>query len=104
MPFDPTKPATNSPLSSAEMRNQLTSLKALIDGIPAGPPGPQGPEGPQGPPGEVTFADLNGAIGGTSNNSNGVDFFNGTFSDPPTSGECQAMADKMNELIGALRR
>lgn len=31
MAFDPTKPANNSPLSSQEMRDQLNSLKALID-------------------------------------------------------------------------
>jgi hypothetical protein len=30
MPFDPTKPANNSPASSAEMRSQLTSLNADI--------------------------------------------------------------------------
>ena len=31
MAFDPTLPATGSPNSSAEMRGQLTALKALID-------------------------------------------------------------------------
>ena len=36
MPFDPTKPATNSPLISAEMRDQLNALKALIDAQGAG--------------------------------------------------------------------
>jgi hypothetical protein len=33
MPFDPTKPANNSPNSSAEMRAQFNGLKALIDAI-----------------------------------------------------------------------
>jgi hypothetical protein len=33
MPFDPTKPALNSPLVSAEMRDQLNALKALIDAL-----------------------------------------------------------------------
>lgn len=33
MPFDPAQPANNSALSSAVMRSQLTSLKALIDAI-----------------------------------------------------------------------
>lgn len=33
MPFDPAQPADNSPLSSQVMREQLTSLKALIDAI-----------------------------------------------------------------------
>ena len=36
MPFDPTKPAANSSLSSAEMRDQLNALKALIDAQGAG--------------------------------------------------------------------
>ena len=43
MPFDPTKPASNSDLSSQEIRNQLNGLKALIDAVPAGPAGPVGP-------------------------------------------------------------
>ena len=46
MPFDPAKPSNGSPNSSAEMRAQLTALKADIDAIPAGPAGPPGPEGP----------------------------------------------------------
>ena len=33
MPFDPAKPAANSPNSSAEMREQLTGLKSLIDAV-----------------------------------------------------------------------
>ena len=33
MSFDPALPAANSPLSSAEMRAQLTALKALIDAL-----------------------------------------------------------------------
>ena len=49
MPFDPTKPANGSPNSAAEMRAQLTALKAGIDAVPAGPPGPAGPEGSPGP-------------------------------------------------------
>jgi len=35
MPFDPAQPANNSALSSQVMREQLTSLKALIDAIAA---------------------------------------------------------------------
>ena len=57
MPFDPTKPATNSPNSSAEMRSQLTSLNADIQQ-------------------RATINDLNNAIANAlqrpSNNSNGV--------------------------------
>src|SRR5262245_30850190 len=36
MPFNPSLPATNSPMLSAEMRNQFNGLKDLIDdNIPA---------------------------------------------------------------------
>jgi hypothetical protein len=86
MPYDPAKPANNSPLSAAEMRGQLTSLKALIDG-------------------KATPGDIAGAIAGTSNNSNGVaDLAGFGLSDPPTQGEVQTILDKLNELIAALRR
>lgn len=33
MPFDPAKPAANTPNSSAEMRSQLNGLKDLIDAV-----------------------------------------------------------------------
>lgn len=86
MPFDPTKPANNSPLSSAEIRNQLTSLKTEVDG-------------------KATPADLNNAIAGTANNVNGVLDLSGLgISDPPTQGEVQAILDKLNELINAAHR
>lgn len=86
MPYDPTKPANGSPLSSAEMRNQLTSLKTEIDA-------------------KATPTDLNNAINGTSNNSNAVGDLSGfVASDPPLQSEVQTIADKLNELINALRR
>jgi|GEM_PF-216287 len=73
-------------------------------GIPRGFPGNDGGNGPQGPPGEVTNMQLNSAINGTSNNSNGVNTLVMTVSDPPTVGEVQAIASKLDELILALRR
>ena len=72
-----------------------------------GPPGPQGndgAQGPPGPPGEVTNAQLQAAIDGSSANSNSV----ATLSfgaDPgynPT--QMQDVIAKINELISALRR
>jgi len=33
MPYDPTKPANNSPIVSAELRNQFAGLKDLIDAL-----------------------------------------------------------------------
>lgn len=48
MPYDPSFPATDALLVSAEFRNQFHGLKDLVDAVPAGLPGPQGVVGPQG--------------------------------------------------------
>ncbi len=48
MPFNPDLPAPHTRIVSAELRDNFNSLKALIDGVPAGPQGPQGPQGPAG--------------------------------------------------------
>jgi len=68
------------------------------------PQGYTGTEGPQGVPGEVTNADLSNAISGTSMNSNSVGTLGMYVSDPPTQSEVQTIADKLDELINALRR
>ena len=109
MPFDPAKPAADSPLVSAEMREQFNALNDKID---ATLPGPPGPEGPPGPPGEVTSAQLSDAktqavyeaTVASSANTNGVAVMGISVSNPPTQGEVQAVIDKVNELIAALRR
>jgi hypothetical protein len=62
-----------------------------------GSTGPQGPQGIQGLPGP---SDLSG----TSSNSNGVTALAMVVSDPPTQAQMQAIANKLDELIGALRR
>ena len=85
MPFNPTKPATNSPNSSAEMRDQLTALNDDLQE-------------------RATVAQLGGEIAGTSANSNAVAVLSMGVSDPPTQAEVQALADKLDELINALRR
>ena len=69
-----------------------------------GSEGPPGPEGPQGPMGEISNMDLQNAIAGTSNNSNAVGTLGLVASSPPTQYEMQAVADKLDELINALRR
>jgi hypothetical protein len=63
-------------------------------GIPQGPEGPPGIQGLPGP------SDLSG----TSNNSNGVAALGLAVSDPPTQAQMQAIANKLDELINALRR
>lgn len=158
--FDPNLPITGANATSAVLRSQFNSLKALIDAIqmlnnaevdavntlpagdaagvavsvvgdtlhfvfdipqgepgaegpqgetgpegPAGDPGgPEGPQGEQEPPGEVSLAELEAAIAGTSGNSDGVEVLGMVVSDPPTQGAIQAIADKLDELILALRR
>lgn len=85
MPFDPTKPATNSPNSSAEMRAQLTSLHAEIQQ-------------------RTTFADLSNAFAATSANSNSVSTLGQTADGSYQQWQMQMLFDKLDELINALRR
>ncbi|MFZ4767317.1 MAG: hypothetical protein ACOYMN_20380 [Roseimicrobium sp.] len=89
MPFDPSKPANNSPASSAEMRSQLTSLNADIQQ-------------------RVTFNDLNNAIANalaqTSNNSNGVSTLDQGAGGGYNQQQMQDLLSKVDELINALRR
>ena len=59
-----------------------------------------GPEGPQGPPGEVSTAQLDAAISGTSSNSNAV----GTLDDPFPDPDMEILRGRFNELVLALRR
>lgn len=66
--------------------------------------GPQGAQGPPGPQGEVSAVQLAAAIATTSTNSNGVALLSLAVSAPPTQAEMQATADKLDELITALRR
>ncbi|MCX7010147.1 MAG: hypothetical protein NTY53_23405, partial [Kiritimatiellaeota bacterium] len=78
--------------------------------IASGPQGNQGNDGapgndgPQGAPGEVSAQQLSDAIATTSANSNGIMQLGLTVSDPPTQSEVQAIANKLDELIAALRR
>ncbi len=89
MPFDPTKPANNSPLSSAEMRSQLTSLEAEIQQ-------------------RATQAEVNNTvalgIAGTSSNSNVVGTLSQAADGSYQQGQMQQVMDKLDELILALRR
>ena len=91
MAFDPNKPAPGDDLDAVLIRNQLNALKALIDAQAAQIASLQ--------------AQLNAAIAGTSNNSNGVGNLSLTINNnPPQNFEVQPIADKLDELINALRR
>lgn len=85
MPFDPNKPAPNSPIVSAELRDQFNSLNADIQS-------------------RATQSQLVDAINASSNNSNSVPTLDIVVGDPPSQGEVQSIVDKLNELINALRR
>ena len=87
MPFDPTKPASNSPGSSAEMRDQLNALNQMISDV-AG----------------TGATDLTAAIASTSSNSNGVALLGQTASGGYDPAQMQNLLDKLDELINALRR
>lgn len=95
MSFDPAQPAAASPLVSQVMRDQFNALNDAISAIPAGP---------EGPPGEVTEQELIDERINHARNPTGVSALSLTASDPPTQGEFQALIDKVNELIVALRR
>lgn len=84
-PFDPTKPANDAPLNAGEMRTQLTALNDDLQQ-------------------RATQAELAAALGSTSANSYAVGTLGMAVSDPPTQGEVQAIADKLDELINTLRR
>jgi septal ring factor EnvC (AmiA/AmiB activator) len=91
MPFDPTKPAFGSPDSSAEMRDQLNALKAMIDAQAAQINSLQ--------------SQISGVLAQTSSNSDGVANLSLTIANnPPQQYEVQPIADKLDELINALRR
>ena len=70
MPFDPAKPASNSPLSSQEMRDQLNALKALVDALPAPPVVTVGRVAADWTSGSGSFSDVTGLSFAVANGEN----------------------------------
>lgn len=89
MPFDPSKPATNSPLASAEMRAQLTALNSDIQTRATN---------------SGVAADIASTLAATSNNSNSVGTLGMVADSNYNPAQIQALTDKLDELINALRR
>ena len=86
MAFDPTLPANSSQISSPELRNQFTGLKALMDFNA-----------------NAATNALSAAINGTAVNPS-VTTLSQTISNPPTQAQVQAIQNKINELINAITR
>ncbi len=86
MAFDPTKPANGAPIVSAELRAQFAGLQAAIEE-------------------RVIYADLyDGINAGSAGPVLEVAALSLTVSAPPTQAEVQAIADKLDELLGKLKR
>ncbi len=68
-----------------------------------GSSGINGSDGAQGPPGEISQAQLNSAISGTSNNTNGVSTLGQSADGSYNQTQMQDLLNKMDELINALR-
>lgn len=86
MSFDPTKPADDSLAEASELRGQFNALKALNDGLPA----------------STAMMDVLAAQ--TAGACPDVAELNLTISNPPTQAQVQAIADKLDELLGLLKR
>jgi len=84
--YDPTLPVNNSQISSSELRNQFTGLKALMDFNA-----------------NASTNALQTAINGSAVNP-AVNVFGQTISNPPTQAQVQAIQNKLNELINAITR
>ena len=87
--FDPTLPANNSPLVSAEMRAQLNALNDDIQTRST-----------------VTLmnATVANAVSGSSSNSNSVATLDMSADSSYSQGQLQDVSNKLDELINALRR
>ena len=77
MPFDPSKPVNNSPLSSQEMRGQLNALNDAI---------------------AAEQAATSAAVAGTAQNPS-LGPVSLALSDPPTRAEVQVLLDAFNTLL-----
>ena len=93
MAYDPTKPANNAPVVSAELRNQFAGLKTLLDATQT-----QVNELPTRD--DVTDAITNAAAGPANDVSN----LTLTISNPPTQLQVQTLVEKINQLLDALKR
>jgi len=87
-----------------EMSDDTTYGPFTVASGPQGDQGEKGDTGDKGDTGEVSEQQLNDAIAGTPSNVNAIEPMNLTVSDPPSQWEIQTIANKLDELINALKR
>ena len=85
MPFDSTLPVANAPVSSSELRNQFNGLQSNI----------QGRAYEDDCVNRFYMCAVNPAV---------VEGLGMVVGDPPSAGQVQAIADKLDELIAVLKR
>jgi len=109
MSYDPNFPPHGADLISAEFRAQFNALKQLLDDLDAGKLSLADFSAAFGNlnavvQGKASQSDLTTAIAGTSSNSNAIPVLAMSVSDPPLQGQVQSIANKVDDLINALRR
>jgi hypothetical protein len=90
MAYDPTKPANNSPVVSAELRSQFAGLKTLIDAQSA-----------QIATLQSQVAQLQTAVAGKASKPTAGEFDPG-FSDPMTAAQLMTVQSFLNDLVQQL--
>ncbi len=89
MAFDPSLPANNSALSSAEMRSQLTGLQTNLQNATSD---------------KVTQGQLSSEISGTALNPVNVQSLGQTADGSYNPSQMQTVMDKLDEFINATKR
>jgi len=105
----PTKPAPSDELDAVLIRAQLNAPKQLLDDLDSGKLSLADFSAAFGNlnavvQGKASQSDLASAIAGTSSNSNAIPLLALSVSDPPLQGQVQSIANKVDDLITALRR
>jgi len=107
MAFNPNLPVDDSPLDAAEMRNQLTALKTLIDAqqVTINAQAAQIATLTQQLSSRPTMDEVNAAIViGIAAKMGDITYTQMTPSDPPTQSDLQTVIDLLNSVITALKQ
>jgi hypothetical protein len=84
MPFDPSKPAANSPVSSSELRSQFNGLQNNIQA-------------------KANEDDCVNRFALCAVKPSAVEGLGMVVSDPPTQAEMQALSNKVDEILAVIK-